>query len=403
MGLPESERIVADPRPPEERRHRLRLRARASCGATAPTAALYKTTDGGKTWALVLKGANLSTGCSGLDDGPEEPRRALRRACGTSAARAGRSAPAATAPTRRAAAASSAPTDGGKTWTELTAATNKGLPAKPVGPRRGRRSRRRTRRSSTRSSSRRTRRSTARPTAARPGRRATTARCMVWRPFYFARLVVDPTNPDRVFKPDVGLDRERGRRQELRRHAAAARTATGTTSGSIPTNPKHVIGGDDGGLWISYDGGNRWWKANNLPISQFYHVSRRRRRTRTRSTAACRTTAPGSATPRIPAASRTRAGRTSTAATASGRSPIPTDPDAVYAESQGGYIGRVDRKHARARATSSRRPATRRSCASTGTRRSTRARRRRARSTSARSSSSARATAATPGSASRRI
>ena len=52
------------------------------------------------------------------------------------------------------------------------------------------------------------------------------------------------------------------------------------------------------------------------------------------------------------------------------RSPIRPIPNAVYAEAQGGYIGRVDRTHARRRATSSRRPATRRSCASTGTRRS---------------------------------
>ena len=28
---------------------------------------------------------------------------------------------------------------------------------------------------------------------------------MVWRPFYFSRLVVDPTNPDRVYKPDYTL------------------------------------------------------------------------------------------------------------------------------------------------------------------------------------------------------
>ncbi|HEY6049077.1 MAG TPA: sialidase, partial [Sphingomicrobium sp.] len=34
-----------------------------------------------------------------------------------------------------------------------------------------------------------------------------------------------------------------------------------------------IVGGDDGGLWYSYDGGNKWWKANNLPVSQFYHVS----------------------------------------------------------------------------------------------------------------------------------
>ena len=37
---------------------------RASCGATAPTAASTRPTDGGKTWSLVLKGTNLSTGCS---------------------------------------------------------------------------------------------------------------------------------------------------------------------------------------------------------------------------------------------------------------------------------------------------------------------------------------------------
>ena len=40
-----------------------------------------------------------------------------------------------------------------------------------------------------------------------------------------------------------------------------------------PDNSDHVIAGDDGGVWYSYDGGNTWWKGNNLPISQFYHVS----------------------------------------------------------------------------------------------------------------------------------
>jgi hypothetical protein len=34
-----------------------------------------------------------------------------------------------------------------------------------------------------------------------------------------------------------------------------------------------LIAGDDGGIWYSYDGGNKWWKGENLPISQFYHVS----------------------------------------------------------------------------------------------------------------------------------
>ena len=41
----------------------------------------------------------------------------------------------------------------------------------------------------------------------------------------------------------------------------------------VPANDKMMVGGDDGGLWTSYDGGNRWVKSWNLPVSQFYHVS----------------------------------------------------------------------------------------------------------------------------------
>ena len=79
----------------------------------------------------------------------------------------------------------------------------------------------------------------------------------------------------------------------------------------------------------------------------------------------------------------------------------PSDPDYIYAEAQGGDIGRVNRKTHETRDIQPLPGYKEGSCASTGTRRSTSARRRRARSTSARSSSSARATTARPGSASR--
>ncbi len=96
---------------------------------------------------------------------------------------------------------------------------------------------------------------------------------MIWRPFYFANLIVDPKDENKIYKPDLALIACDGRRQELQRTSAAAGTATSTTSGSIPPNTDHLIAGDDGGVWYSYDGGNKWWKADNLPISQFYHVS----------------------------------------------------------------------------------------------------------------------------------
>ncbi len=83
---------------------------------------------------------------------------------------------------------------------------------------------------------------------------------------------------------------------------------------------------------------------------------------RTTSTAACRTTAPGSATPRIRAASPTRTGRTCTAATASGCSPTrpirtTSTPSRRAATSAASTARRTSR------ATSSRWPATRKQAA----------------------------------------
>ncbi|MGA9421324.1 MAG: hypothetical protein WBW61_03115, partial [Rhodanobacteraceae bacterium] len=95
---------------------------------------------------------------------------------------------------------------------------------------------------------------------------------MVWRPFYFANLIVDPKNPDRLFKPDLSLI------QSLDGGKSFANVGGGT-HGDVhvvwinPFDTKQIIEGDDGGVWYSKDGGNKWWKANNLPVSQFYHVS----------------------------------------------------------------------------------------------------------------------------------
>jgi hypothetical protein len=95
---------------------------------------------------------------------------------------------------------------------------------------------------------------------------------MVWRPFYFGNLIVDPTNPDRVFKPDLALI------QSLDGGKSFANVGGGAHGDFHvvwidPKNPAHVIAGDDGGIWYSEDAGNQWWKGNNLPVSQFYHVS----------------------------------------------------------------------------------------------------------------------------------
>ncbi|MEP6967888.1 MAG: sialidase, partial [Pseudomonadota bacterium] len=95
---------------------------------------------------------------------------------------------------------------------------------------------------------------------------------MVWRPFYFANLIVDPKNPDRVFKTDLPLIASEDGGKSFSSVAGGAH-GDHHAVWIDPTDTQHVITGDDGGLWISRDGGNRWAKVENLPISQFYHVS----------------------------------------------------------------------------------------------------------------------------------
>ncbi|HTI63983.1 MAG TPA: hypothetical protein VL524_10730 [Gemmatimonadaceae bacterium] len=231
---------------------------------------LYKTADGGATWTLVLKGDNLSTGCSSIAMDPQRPDRIFaalwdfRRAGWTF---------------RSGGASADAPSgsglfvtdDGGASWRNLDAATTKGLPAKPWG------------RSAIAIAPSDSKRVYVVIEAQRSAlfvsddggatfEERDRSQAMVWRPFYFANLVVDPKLPDRVFKTDFSLIVSNDGGRSFSETSAGAH-GDWHALWINPQNPAHVVGGDDGGAWTSYDGGNRWWKSDNLPVSQFYHVS----------------------------------------------------------------------------------------------------------------------------------
>src|SRR6266480_3837051 len=72
MGLAKTERItriVIDPRNPDT----VYACAPGKLWSDSPDRGLYKTTDGGKTWDLILTGPNLSTGCSTIAIDPRNP------------------------------------------------------------------------------------------------------------------------------------------------------------------------------------------------------------------------------------------------------------------------------------------------------------------------------------------
>jgi photosystem II stability/assembly factor-like uncharacterized protein len=231
---------------------------------------LYKTTDGGKNWTLILKGANLSTGCSMISMDPQNPKVLFAgmwdfRRKGWTFRSGGDNAAAASG------SAFYRTSDGGATWNALDDKTVKGLPPKPWG------------RlavtiapsnpnvvyvlvESPRSALFRS------DDGGKTWQERDRSNLMVWRSFYFANLIVDPKNENKLYKPDLGLIMSDD----------GGKSFSGVSNGAHgdfhdvwvdPENTDHLIAGDDGGVWYSYDSANTWWKANNLPISQFYHVS----------------------------------------------------------------------------------------------------------------------------------
>jgi photosystem II stability/assembly factor-like uncharacterized protein len=269
MGLPNSERIskiIVDPKDGNT----VYACVPGKLWSDSEDRGVYKTTDGGQSWNKILKGPNLSTGCSMISMNPQNPKVLFAgmwdfRRKGWTFRSGGEN------PTAASGSGFFQTSDGGTTWTELDEKSAKGLPAKPWG------------RiavtiapskpnvvyaliESTRSALFRS------EDGGKTWEERDRSNWMVWRPFYFANLIVDPKNENKVYKPDLVLilSEDGGK---------SFSSIGGSAHGDFhdvwvnPDNTNHLIACDDGGIWYSYDSGSTWWKGNNLPISQFYHVS----------------------------------------------------------------------------------------------------------------------------------
>jgi len=92
------------------------------------------------------------------------------------------------------------------------------------------------------------------------------------RPFYYSQVRVDPTNPNHVFWSSTPI-----------KFSLDGGKTTGNTTNNVhvdhhamwidPKDPSHIIVGDDGGVAQTWDSGGNWDSMNQLPIGQYYNVS----------------------------------------------------------------------------------------------------------------------------------
>jgi photosystem II stability/assembly factor-like uncharacterized protein len=307
----------------------------------SPDRGLYRTNDGGKTWQLILKGANLSTGCTSVAIDPTDPN-VMFAAMWDFRRKGWEYRSGGSGPDKPSASGLFRSGDGGETWTEIAPENNKGFPKKPYG---------RLAIAIAPSNNKRVYAFVESPESALfvsddgglTWDKRDKSNWMVWRPFYFANLTVDPKNADRVFKPDGTLILS----EDAGKSFANVGGFTGM-HGDVhdvwidPANPQTVVAGDDGGIWYSYNGGAKWWKADNLPVSQFYHVSVDQDDPyhvygglQDNSSFVGDSQYPGGVTN----------SRWENMYNGDGfwMFPDPSDRDYIYAEYQGGFIGRVNR------------------------------------------------------------
>ncbi|HEX9166717.1 MAG TPA: sialidase family protein [Gemmatimonadales bacterium] len=260
MGLKTSGnigRILVDPRDSKV----VWVAAQGGLWSSGGERGVYKTTDAGTTWVQVLKGDNDWTGAADIQLDPRNPDavyaalwQRARRQWGFINGGPG--------------SGLHKTTDGGATWQKLTG----GLPSEELG------------------------KTGLAVSPADPGvvyalveaanREGGLFRSSnggsSWRkmssynpgpPMYYTELIADPKDANRVYSVDV----------QLMVSADSGRTMTGLPGRTKhvdhhalwinPDDPRHLITGNDGGLYQSFDQGATWQFAANLPITQFYKVA----------------------------------------------------------------------------------------------------------------------------------
>jgi len=94
------------------------------------------------------------------------------------------------------------------------------------------------------------------------------------RPSYFSQIRIDPKNPDHVWWLTTTLYQSRDGGKTFTVDSSAVHVHPDHHAMWIdPVDPRHIMLGNDGGVYFTYDEGKQWDYIANLPIGQFYDVA----------------------------------------------------------------------------------------------------------------------------------
>jgi photosystem II stability/assembly factor-like uncharacterized protein len=257
MGLEKSEhigRIVVDPRNSDV----VYVAALGPLWSDGGDRGLYKTTDGGKTWNAVLTISDR-TGVTDVALDPRNPDILL----------------AATYQRRRHVwtlidggpeSSLQRSTDGGKSWRKVTSGIpggdlgRIGIAVSPVDPD--------------------VIYATVEADSSSGGIFRSTDDGVTWekrspytaQPMYYAALVADPFNVQRLYSMDVSTQVSDDGGATWRGLGERSKHVDNHSLWVDPKNADHYLNGNDGGLYQSWDAGKTWIYFANLPLGQFYDI-----------------------------------------------------------------------------------------------------------------------------------
>ncbi|MCL4847837.1 MAG: glycosyl hydrolase [Acidobacteria bacterium] len=93
------------------------------------------------------------------------------------------------------------------------------------------------------------------------------------RPMYYSKIRIDPRNPQKVWVLGTLLHLSEDGGRTFRTEGTGELIHVDHHALWInPDNPEHMVLGNDGGLYFSYDGSRHWHFVDNLPIGQYYDI-----------------------------------------------------------------------------------------------------------------------------------